>query len=108
MNDRMLVSFLDLPTYITDWEIEQKLESLNVDLLSTLKRKCYPGSEVDDGTMMCTVKLPQHSRSLLYMVKFSDGRNVDNYRVVHDNQIKMCHNCFSESHMYREPVFGVK
>lgn len=102
INDRMLVSFLDLPTYMPNWEIEQKLDNLNVELISPINRKCYQGTEVEDGTRMCTVKLPADLRSLPYVMKLSDGHTTSNYRVVHDNQIKMCHNCFSTTHIYRD------
>lgn len=102
VNDKLLVSFLDLPTYMPNKEIETKLEILGVDIVSPINRKCYSGTEVEDGTRMCTVKLPDELRSLPYVMKFSDGQQTANYRVVHDNQMKMCHNCFSLTHLYRD------
>lgn len=102
INDKLLVSILEIPTYVEDVEIEKKLKEMDVDLVTPINRKCYSGTTVEDGTRMCTVKLPNTLRSLPYMMKLSDGVQANNYRVVHDNQVKMCHNCYSTSHMYRD------
>lgn len=102
VNDKLLVSFLQVPTYIEDREIEEKLEELEVEVTTPINRKCYPGTEIEDGTRMCTVKLPKKMCSLPYLVKLSDGHTTANYRAVHDNQLKMCNNCYSLSHLYRD------
>lgn len=46
----MVVSFLNLPAYITDEEILAKLEGWGVKAVSTIKRRMWPGMSIADGT----------------------------------------------------------
>lgn len=102
VNDKVVVSILEVPTYLPDREIESKMNSLDVEIVSPINRKCHKGTQVEDGTRMCTVKLPHTLQSLPYLMKLNDGRQSNSYRVIHDNQVKMCHGCYSVSHMYRD------
>lgn len=49
-NIKTMVSFLNLPTYITDEEIIKKLIDWGVTAASTVKRRMWPGTEIADGT----------------------------------------------------------
>lgn len=93
-----LVSFLHLPAYIDDMEIKEKLEVLGVELLSPIKRRFYKGTAVADGTRYLRVKLPPNLKSLPYTMKFGN----EYYRVIHDNQMKVCSLCYSDGHLFKE------
>ncbi|KAG7509508.1 hypothetical protein JOB18_046241 [Solea senegalensis] len=49
-NDELVVSFLTLPTYISDQEIIDKLHGWGVSAISPIKRRTWPGTNIADGT----------------------------------------------------------
>ena len=50
LSNEIVVSFLNLPPYITDAEIRQKLSTWGMRVISPIKRKIWPGTDVVDGT----------------------------------------------------------
>ena len=96
-----VVSFLHLPAFIPDEDILEKLQGYGVEIMSSIKRRYYPGTTVSDGTRYVVVKFPATVSSLPYTMKFDLGNNKFEYiRVKHDNQSKVCSNCLSEDHLY--------
>ncbi|KAL3873299.1 hypothetical protein ACJMK2_036435 [Sinanodonta woodiana] len=89
-SDTIIVSILHLPAYITDAEISMKLREYGVELLSPIQRRYYPGTRVADGTRYVRCKFPQHVKSLPYSLKFQTVNGQQYYRVLHDNQVKVC------------------
>lgn len=94
----IVVSFLHIPAYIEDDELVHKLESLNVTVLSPIQRRVYPGTNIVDGTRFVKVKLPPELPSIPYTVRLDNAY----YRVVHNNQKRMCSLCHSIEHLFKE------
>lgn len=97
VQNSIMVSFLHLPAYIEDHEIEDTLLSMNIEILSPIKRRYYPGTNIADGTRYVRVKLPPNMQSLPYTIKFRK----EYYRVIHNGQIKVCSLCYSQDHLFR-------
>lgn len=98
-----IVSIMNLSCYVTDDEIHKKFEAIGVEIVSDIKRHCYKGTSVADGTRIMKVKLPQNMVSLPYSMKFNHTeKEYSFYRVVHNDQKKVCSKCFSVDHMYKE------
>ncbi|CAC5411990.1 unnamed protein product [Mytilus coruscus] len=56
-----------------------------------------------DGTRVFKAKLPPTLASIPYSMKFSvNGRETAYYRVIHNNQVKVCSSCFSPTHLYKD------
>ena len=45
------------------------------------------------------MKFPPEIKSLPYSMKFKTVEGVEYFRVLHDNQIKVCYNCMSANHV---------
>ncbi|XP_048776547.2 uncharacterized protein LOC125680821 [Ostrea edulis] len=93
----LIVSFLHLPAYIDDGEIEQTLTSMGVELLSPINRRFYPGTTIADGTRYVKVKLPPHMPSFPCTVKFQK----EYHRCIHNGQMKVCSLCYVSDHLFR-------
>lgn len=93
----IMVSFLHLPAYIDDEEIENTLEAMKVEMVSPIKRRFYPGTNIADGTRYVRVKLPPNMSSFPYTIKFRK----EYYRVIHNGQMKVCSLCYSGDHLFR-------
>lgn len=93
-----MVSFLNLPSYIQDEEIQQKLSNWGVTPILPIRRKYHPGTMVADGTRFVRVKFPKEVKSLPYNVGFMTEEGMQYFRVIHDNQLKMCRLCSSTEH----------
>lgn len=96
VQNSIMVSFLHLPAYIEDHEIEDTLLSMNIEILSPIKRRYYPGTNIADGTRYVRVKLPPNMQSLPYTIKFRK----EYYRVIHNGQIKVYSLCYSQDHLF--------
>ncbi|KAK6182007.1 hypothetical protein SNE40_009779 [Patella caerulea] len=92
----MIVSFMNIPHYISDVEIIDKLKAWNVTPLSEIKERFYKHGErsIADGTRYVKVKFPPEVASLPYATRF-DGRS---FYVKHDNQARVCFNCLKSDH----------
>lgn len=80
-----MVSFLRLPTYISDEEILMKLTNWGVTPILPLRRRFYPGTTVADGTRFIRVKFPKDIASLPYSTKFETEDGPQYCRVIHDS-----------------------
>ena len=101
-NDERVVSFLNLPYYIEDNEIYEKLRSWGVKGVSLIRRRMWPGSKVADGTRYLRVKFNDKVQSLPYSTKFATVQGAEYFRVLHDKQIKVCRLCMQPGHIQRE------
>ncbi|KAF0022215.1 hypothetical protein F2P81_025532 [Scophthalmus maximus] len=103
MNDNeMVVSFLNLPVYIEDGLILDRLREWGVSAVSDIKRRRWPGTDVADGTRFMKVKFTDEVRSLPYSTRFNTIEGVEHFRVLHDRQERVCRLCIKPGHIYRE------
>ncbi len=102
VRDTRVVSFLNLPLYVTDEQIVEKLLSWGVEPVSAIRRKKWPGTEVYDGTRFLKVKFPDSVSSLPYSTKFETLEGLEYFRVLHDQQVRVCRLCLQPGHILRE------
>ncbi len=100
--NEMVVSFLNLPVYIEDQEIIDRLKEWGVRPVSAIRRRMWPGTEVVDGTRFLKVKFNDEVRSLPYSTKFTTIEGVEHFRVIHDRQERVCRLCVKPGHIYKE------
>lgn len=101
-NNEMVVSFLNLPTYIQDEEIKGKLTDWGVTAVSTIKRRMWPGTDIADGTRFLKVKFTDTVKSLPYSTKFETLGGTEPFRVIHDKQVKVCRLCIQPGHIVKD------
>lgn len=101
-SDITVVSVIKLPSYIKDEDIKNKIESKGVKVVSPVYRRAIPGTQVADGTRFMKCKFPPGMISLPWTMPFKIGSEVKYFRVVHNNQTKVCSECLSPEHMRRE------
>lgn len=101
-SNELVVSFLNLPPYITDGEIEKKMDLWGVKIVSPIKRRKWPGTDIADGTRFCKVQFTDEVQSLPYSTKFETLEGVEYFRVIHDRQMKVCRLCIQPGHILRE------
>ena len=68
--NELVVSFINLPVYIDDKVLLDKLSSWGVTAVSEIRRRVWPGTEIVDGTRFCKVKFTEIVQSLPYSTKF--------------------------------------
>jgi hypothetical protein len=100
-NKPIVVSLMYLPAYMEDDVIEAKIKEFDTDIefVGHIRRHFYRGTTIADGTRIVTLRLPPGLKSLPYTMKFPYGNSNDYYRVIHDNQVKLCRVCNSDSHL---------
>ena len=101
-SETVVVSFLHLPAYIRDEEIEERLKGMHIEILTPIYRRYYKGTQIADGTRYVRVKFPPEIKSLPYSMKFKTVDGVEYFRVLHNNQLKVCYNCMSDSHVIKD------
>lgn len=101
-SDIVVVSFMHLPAYILDREIETNLRNVGVEVRSQVYRRYYPGTNVADGTRYVNIKFPPQIKSLNYLMKFNTVHGPQMFKVKHDNMSKVCSNCLSSDHLYAD------
>ena len=101
-SDEMVVSFLNLPTYIEDEKIINKLTEWGVTAISPIKRRLWKGTDIVDGTRFVKVKFNQYVKSLPYSTKFETLEGEEYFRCIHDRQVKVCRLCIQPGHILRE------
>lgn len=101
-NDELMVSFLNLPAYVTDEEILQKLEGWGVSAASNIRRRMWPGTQIADGTRFLKVKFTDTVQSLPYSARFDTAAGPEYFRVIHDRQVRVCRMCLQPGHILRE------
>ncbi|XP_030294862.1 uncharacterized protein LOC115594757 [Sparus aurata] len=103
----MVVSFINLPTYIDDETILGKLRDWGVKPVSSIRRRMWPGTEIADGTRFLKVKFNETVKSLPYSTKFETAAGSEHFRVIHDRQVKVCRLCIQPGHIVRDcPAFS--
>lgn len=83
----MVVSFINLPTYIEDETILEKLRDWGVKPASRIRRRMWPGTEIADGTRFLKVKFTETVKSLPYS-KFKTVGGSEHFWVIHYRQVK--------------------
>ncbi|XP_073715831.1 uncharacterized protein [Misgurnus anguillicaudatus] len=101
-NRDYVVSFMHLPAYLEDEEILLKLERWGVDPMSKIKRRCYPGTDIEDGTRFLKVRFPKEVASLPYSTKLETEEGPQYFRVMHSHQVKTCRMCMSPDHLLKD------
>ena len=101
-NDKLVVSFLNLPTYIVDGVILAKLAEWGVKAISPIKRRKWPGTDIADGTRFLKVRFTETVKSLPYSTKFETLVGGEYSRVIHDRQRNVCRLCIKPGHIFRE------
>lgn len=101
-NKDHVVSFMHLPVYLDDNEILIKLEGWRVTPISQIKRRYYPGTNIEDGTRFLRVRFPKEVTSLPYSTKLETADGVQYFRVLHSHQVKTCRLCMSPEHLLKD------
>ena len=99
-----IVSIINLSMYVTDEEIIDRFKKIGVEIISEIKKRKMPSRKsVYDGTRIFKAQLPPTLASIPYSMKFSvDEKETAYYRVVHNEQVKVCSGCFSTDHIYKD------
>ncbi|KAL0151650.1 hypothetical protein M9458_053052 [Cirrhinus mrigala] len=101
-NRDYVVSFMHLPVYVADKGILDKLEGWGVCPLSTIKRRVYPGTDIEDGTRFVKTRFPKEVASLPYSTRIETAEGPQYFRVMHSHQIKTCRLCMSPEHVVKD------
>ena len=101
VSDTIVISFMHLPPYIDDMEIERYLTSKGITLEGEIKHKMIKGTDVSDGTRYVRVKFPENFTSLPYSVGFNTCDGHKYYRVIHNNQQRVCFKCNGSDHEFK-------
>ncbi|XP_041824835.1 uncharacterized protein LOC121629267 [Melanotaenia boesemani] len=102
LNNELVVSFLNLPVYISDGEILEKLRGWGVEPVSAVRRRMWPGTSIADGTRFLKVRFTDVVQSVPYSAKFDTATGVQFFRVVHDRQLRVCRLCLQPGHIVRD------
>lgn len=102
MANELIVSFMNLPVYIEDGAIVDKLRSWGVAAVSEIRRRVWPGTEIVDGTRYCKVKFTDTVQSLPYSTKFETLEGGEYFRVIHDKQVRVCRLCIQPGHILKD------
>ncbi|CAC5395157.1 unnamed protein product [Mytilus coruscus] len=99
-----IVSIFSMSMYVTDEEIIDRFDRMGVEIVTDIrKRKMSTRSNVYDDTRVFKVKLPPTLASIPYSMKFTvSGKDTAYYRVIHNDQVKVCSGCYSAEHLYRD------
>ncbi|VDI01336.1 Hypothetical predicted protein [Mytilus galloprovincialis] len=99
-----IVSIFNMSMYVTDEEIIDRFDRMGVEIVTDIrKRKMSSRSNVYDGTRVFKVKLPPTLASIPYSMKFTvSGKETAYYRVIHNDQVKVCSGCYSAEHLYKD------
>ena len=98
-----IVSIINLSMYVSNEEIIDRFKKIGVEIISEIKKRKMPSrTTVYDGTRIFKAQLPPTLASIPYSMKFSvDSKETAYYRVVHNDQVKVCSGCFSTDHIYK-------
>lgn len=103
--DSTMVSILHIPAFIQDEAIRRKFSSLNIEIISPIKRHTIlseEGNKIPDGTRFFRCKFPPEIKSLPYLMRFEYPGGSSQYKVLHNDQRKICHKCWSTDHLLRQ------
>ncbi|ESP05138.1 hypothetical protein LOTGIDRAFT_102513, partial [Lottia gigantea] len=99
----IVVSFFNLPPYLEDDIIVRKLERFGVEIVGPVVRhfhKKFPN--VADGTRHVKCKFPPTLRSLPWAMNFETLEGPQSFKILHNNQTKVCYKCLSPDHEKKE------
>lgn len=97
-----VVSFMHLPVYLDDEDIIEKLQGWGVTPVTQIKRRFYPGTDIEDGTRYLKVKFPKEVTSLPYSTRFETAEGLQHFRIIHSKQVKTCRLCLSPEHIVKD------
>ncbi|KAI2645343.1 Cellular nucleic acid-binding protein [Labeo rohita] len=101
-NRDYVVSFMHLPVYLDDEGILEKLNGWRVLPVSKIKRRLYPGTNIEDGTRFIKARFPREVVSLPYSTKLDTAEGPQYFRVMHSHQVKTCRLCMSPEHLMKD------
>jgi len=102
VKDTVNVSIMGVDPCIEDFEIADAIENMDATVLGEVRRLVYPGTNVENGNRLCSVRLPKERNSLPYLLRVPNGNVFDSYRIIHDDQKKLCNKCYSPSHLFKD------
>ncbi|ESO93649.1 hypothetical protein LOTGIDRAFT_153099 [Lottia gigantea] len=98
-----VVSFFNLPSHVDDEVITNKLEHYEIEIVEKVVRHYYKQRpDVADGTRHVKCKFPPNFHSLPYVLPFDTPDGPQNFKVLHNNQTKVCFKCLSPDHEKKE------
>ncbi|KAK6167818.1 hypothetical protein SNE40_021757 [Patella caerulea] len=95
----VVVSFMNLPSYIEDREIIARLNGHGIEVMGEVNRRYYARSKCCDGTRFMRCKFLPNIRSLPYAMKFETVEGMQSFRVIHSDQQRVCWKCYSIDHI---------
>lgn len=102
VKDTLNVSVMGVDPCIEDYEVADALEAMDATVMGEVSRLTYPGTNVENGNRLCRVRLPKTMASLPYCMRLSNGAATDSYRILHDDQKKLCNKCHSPNHLFKD------
>jgi hypothetical protein len=101
----VVVSFLGVPTYVSEAELSQRLRDFGVIQKAAWTRKRYTEyPNIESGIIFTRVEIPPNVASLPYATKLGDVY----VSVKHNGQKKVCNRCLSPDHLARSCTEGRK
>ncbi|KAK6190742.1 hypothetical protein SNE40_002539 [Patella caerulea] len=98
-----IVSFMNIPPYIDDDIIVEKLRYHGIELVSDVIRHYYKNHRsCENGTRHVKCRFPDHIKSLPWAMNFDTIDGLKSFRVIHNNQTKVCFKCFGNDHVIAE------
>ncbi|ESP01873.1 hypothetical protein LOTGIDRAFT_172340 [Lottia gigantea] len=95
-----VVSFMDIPSYIEDSVLIDKLKYFNIVIEGEVIRHYHDRFKtIENGTRHVKCIFHPGLKSLPWAVKLETISGIKSFRVLHNNQTKVCNKCYSESHM---------
>ncbi|KAK6178282.1 hypothetical protein SNE40_013085 [Patella caerulea] len=105
-NKTKIVSILNLPYYIEDHVIENKLKRWDVQIEGHIRYPFDKNTGCPDGTRLMKVIFPPGVSSLPFSVRFQTIEGFEYFGLRHDDQDKVCFHCLSNTHLKAEcPTF---
>ncbi|ESO85035.1 hypothetical protein LOTGIDRAFT_146247, partial [Lottia gigantea] len=94
-----VVSIFNLPSHIDDVVITEKLEQYKIEIVDNVVRHYYKQRpDVADGTRHVKCKFPPNFHSLPWAMQFDTPDGPQTFKVLHNNQSKVCFKCLSPDH----------
>ncbi|ESO90418.1 hypothetical protein LOTGIDRAFT_65409, partial [Lottia gigantea] len=98
-----VVSIFNLPSHIDDNVITDKLEQYKIEIVDKVVRHYYKQRpDVADGTRHVKCTFPPNFHSLPWAMQFDTPDGPQTFKVVHNNQSKVCFKCLSPDHEKKE------
>ncbi|ESO90910.1 hypothetical protein LOTGIDRAFT_74358, partial [Lottia gigantea] len=95
-----IVSFMDIPSYIEDIVLINKLRIFNIEIEGKVIRHYYDKYEtIENGIRHVKCIFPPDVKSLPWAVNLETIHGFKSFRVIHNNQTKVCHKCLQDSHV---------